>query len=187
MRFRPWLKAGVNADELTRIKTQVRAATIYARDDAGGLAQMYGQALTVGLTVQDVQDWPDVLQSVTADELGGPEAHMHYSGNVHFIAEDDAGNLHLANLAVFADDLVFKWSEINAQLLRIVHARFPDCRCPPVVTHRPFPGRCRPPTIVGVGTDQSPPMIQSRRLRQGITEGFDKTVIDIEQGAVLVE
>ncbi len=29
-------------------------------------------------------------QSVTADELGGPEAHMHYSGNVHFIAEDDA-------------------------------------------------------------------------------------------------
>ncbi len=64
-----FLKAGVNADELTRIKTQVRAATIYARDDAGGLAQMYGQALTVGLTVQDVQDWPDVLQSVTADEI----------------------------------------------------------------------------------------------------------------------
>lgn len=64
-----FLKAGVNADELARIKAQVRAATIYARDDAGGLAQMYGQALTVGLTIQDVQDWPDVLQSVTADEI----------------------------------------------------------------------------------------------------------------------
>lgn len=64
-----FLKTGVNADELARIKTQVRAATIYARDDAGGLAQMYGQALTVGLTVQDVQDWPEVLQSVTAEEI----------------------------------------------------------------------------------------------------------------------
>jgi methylmalonyl-CoA carboxyltransferase 12S subunit len=28
-------------------------------------------------------------QVVTAEELGGPEAHMHYSGVVHFIAEND--------------------------------------------------------------------------------------------------
>ncbi len=28
-------------------------------------------------------------ESVTAEELGGPEAHMHYSGVVHFIAEND--------------------------------------------------------------------------------------------------
>ncbi len=28
-------------------------------------------------------------ENVTADELGGAEAHMHYSGNIHFIAEDD--------------------------------------------------------------------------------------------------
>jgi len=34
-------------------------------------------------------------EEVTADQLGGPEAHMHYSGVVHFIAEDDrdAANL----------------------------------------------------------------------------------------------
>ncbi len=71
-----FLKTGVNADELARIKTQVRAATIYARDDAGGLARSYGQALTVGLTVQDVQDWPDVLQSVTADEIMAAAAEV---------------------------------------------------------------------------------------------------------------
>lgn len=64
-----FLKDGVNPDELARIKTQVRAATIYARDDAGGLAQMYGQALAVGLTVKDVQDWPDILQAVTPDDI----------------------------------------------------------------------------------------------------------------------
>ncbi len=28
-------------------------------------------------------------QTVSAEELGGPEAHMHYSGVVHFIAEND--------------------------------------------------------------------------------------------------
>jgi methylmalonyl-CoA carboxyltransferase large subunit len=28
-------------------------------------------------------------QTVTAEELGGAEAHMHYSGVVHFVAEDD--------------------------------------------------------------------------------------------------
>lgn len=28
-------------------------------------------------------------EEVTAEQLGGPEAHMHYSGVVHFVAEDD--------------------------------------------------------------------------------------------------
>lgn len=64
-----FLKTGVNAEDLARIKTQIRAATIYGRDDAGGLANLYGQALAIGLTVKDVQDWPDILQAVTADEI----------------------------------------------------------------------------------------------------------------------
>jgi zinc protease len=71
-----FLADGVNPEELTRIKTQVRASTIYARDDAGGLARMYGQALAVGLTVQDVQDWPDILQSVTADDIMAAAAEV---------------------------------------------------------------------------------------------------------------
>lgn len=28
-------------------------------------------------------------ETVTAEQLGGPEAHMHYSGVVHFVADDD--------------------------------------------------------------------------------------------------
>ena len=60
---------GVNAEDLNRIKAQVGGATIYARDNAGGLARSYGQALAVGLTVQDVQEWPDILQSITAEEI----------------------------------------------------------------------------------------------------------------------
>lgn len=64
-----FLETGVNAEDLARIKTQIRAATIYARDDAGGLANVYGEALAVGLTVKDVQDWPDVLQAVTEEDI----------------------------------------------------------------------------------------------------------------------
>lgn len=67
---------GVDPEELARIKTQVRASTIYARDNAGGLARMYGQALAVGLTVQDVQEWPEVLQSVTEDEIMAAAAEV---------------------------------------------------------------------------------------------------------------
>ncbi len=71
-----FLKDGVDPYELARIKTQVRAATIYGRDSAEGLAQVYGQALAVGLTVKDVQDWPDILQSVTEDEIMAAAAEV---------------------------------------------------------------------------------------------------------------
>ncbi len=33
------------------------------------LADRYGRALTSGLTVEDVQAWPDILQDVTPEEI----------------------------------------------------------------------------------------------------------------------
>lgn len=64
-----FLKDGVNPDDFARIKAQVRASEIYARDDAQALAREYGEALAVGLTVQDVQDWPAALQAVTPEDV----------------------------------------------------------------------------------------------------------------------
>ena len=64
-----FMKDGVNAADFARIKTQVGAAQIYARDNTQGLARDYGAALAVGLSVKDVQDWPDLLQSITAEEV----------------------------------------------------------------------------------------------------------------------
>ena len=60
---------GVNADDLARIKAQVRAEDIYNRDDTEGLARQYGQALTIGLTIADVQEWPGLLQAVTSEDI----------------------------------------------------------------------------------------------------------------------
>jgi zinc protease len=64
-----FLEDGVNPEQLERIKMQARASQIYTRDDVSALANRYGRALTQGLTVQDVQSWPEILQSVSADDI----------------------------------------------------------------------------------------------------------------------
>jgi zinc protease len=64
-----FLETGPDADDFARIKTQIRANQIYARDNVDGLARRYGEALAVGLTVQDVQDWPAVLDAVTPEQV----------------------------------------------------------------------------------------------------------------------
>ncbi|MBP0481574.1 insulinase family protein [Sagittula sp. M10.9X] len=60
---------GVDAAQLERIKFQVKASQIYAQDDVSQLARRYGDALTSGLTVEDVKAWPDVLQAVTGEDV----------------------------------------------------------------------------------------------------------------------
>ena len=64
-----FVETGPDPEQLDRLKMQLRAEEIYDRDDASGLARRYGAALTSGLTVEDVQAWPDLLQDVTAEEI----------------------------------------------------------------------------------------------------------------------
>ncbi len=60
---------GVDAAQFERIKTQIRADEIYAKDSVMGLARRYGAALTTGLTIRDVEDWPKVLDAVTVEDV----------------------------------------------------------------------------------------------------------------------
>jgi zinc protease len=64
-----FLEAPIDADRMTSIRTQLRASEIYALDNVAGIARRYGAALTQGLTIQDVQDWPEILQAVTAEDV----------------------------------------------------------------------------------------------------------------------
>lgn len=64
-----FIAKGPDADDFARIKRQISASEIYARDNVGGLAREYGEALTVGLTVDDVKNWPLVLNAVTPDQV----------------------------------------------------------------------------------------------------------------------
>ncbi|MEO0664660.1 MAG: pitrilysin family protein, partial [Pseudomonadota bacterium] len=64
-----FLERGVDEAQLERIKAQWRASEIYALDDVQGLARIYGSALTQGLTVEDVEAWPSIIQSITGEEI----------------------------------------------------------------------------------------------------------------------
>lgn len=68
-RLRSFVEEGVDPAQLERLKTQIRASLIYSEDNLGSLARRYGAALTSGLTVEDVQAWPDVLAAVTEDDI----------------------------------------------------------------------------------------------------------------------
>ena len=64
-----FMETGVNTEHLERIKMQMRASQIYARDSVESLANRYGRALSSGLTVADVQAWPDVLQEINEADV----------------------------------------------------------------------------------------------------------------------
>ena len=59
----------IDPERIERIRSQVRASEIYAKDNVSGLARRYGAGLTQGLTIEDIQAWPDVLQAVTEEDI----------------------------------------------------------------------------------------------------------------------
>jgi zinc protease len=64
-----FLETGVDEEQLERVKTQIRASIIYEQDDVAGIAREYGASLTSGLTIEDVQAWPDLLKAVTGEDI----------------------------------------------------------------------------------------------------------------------
>ncbi len=64
-----FMEEGVDMEAFERIKMQVRASEIYAKDNLQRLARRYGEGLTSGLTVEDIKAWPQVLQAVTPEDV----------------------------------------------------------------------------------------------------------------------
>ncbi|MDH3264132.1 MAG: insulinase family protein [Paracoccaceae bacterium] len=64
-----FLEEGIDDAQFERIRFQIHAAEIYAEDDIQGLARRYGEALTTGLTLADIEAWPAVLDAVTKEEV----------------------------------------------------------------------------------------------------------------------
>jgi zinc protease len=63
------IEKGVTAEELERCKNGLIASTVYAQDNQTTLARWFGAALATGLTVEQVQSWPDRVRQVTADSV----------------------------------------------------------------------------------------------------------------------
>jgi zinc protease len=59
------LAAPPETGEFERAKTRLVAAYVYAQDSQMAQAQDYGSSLAVGMTVADVEDWPNRIKAVT--------------------------------------------------------------------------------------------------------------------------
>ncbi|WP_343036071.1 pitrilysin family protein [Hongsoonwoonella zoysiae] len=60
---------GVDGEELERAKKSILSSTIYAQDSQSTMARIFGVALTTGGTVEEVQEWPALLASITAEDV----------------------------------------------------------------------------------------------------------------------
>jgi len=63
------LTQGVSASEIARAKKRMRAQAVYARDSLQGGARALGAALAIGMTVEDVEAWPDRIGTVTVEQV----------------------------------------------------------------------------------------------------------------------
>jgi len=64
-----FIEAGVDTEQLDRVRMQIRAEAIYQQDNTESRARTIGADLTVGLTIAESEAWIDVLQSVTPEEI----------------------------------------------------------------------------------------------------------------------
>jgi zinc protease len=55
--------------DIERAKTQLVADAVYRRDNQLDLATAYGEALAIGLTADDVHEWPGRIRAVTGDAV----------------------------------------------------------------------------------------------------------------------
>ncbi len=60
---------GVDEADFRRAKTRLIADAVYAQDNQATLARWYGAALAVGLTIEDVEQWPARIEAVTLEDV----------------------------------------------------------------------------------------------------------------------
>jgi len=63
------IKHGVSAAELETARKRYMKDFVFSQDSPAGLAQLYGAALTTGMTVADIQSWPERLKAVKPADI----------------------------------------------------------------------------------------------------------------------
>ncbi|MEM7213498.1 MAG: pitrilysin family protein [Pseudomonadota bacterium] len=83
VQFAELMETGPTQEELDRVKRVLRAAQIFALDSQSSQARLYGAALAMGYSVEDVQNWPDVVESVTIDDIkNAAQTHLKLNASV---------------------------------------------------------------------------------------------------------
>lgn len=70
------LDSGVTEEELRRAKAGMTAAAVFSRDSLATGARIFGAALAVGRTAEDVEAWPDRIAAVTAEDVLAAARHV---------------------------------------------------------------------------------------------------------------
>ena len=63
------LRDGVTQAEIDRAKVGMLANAVYGRDSLFNAARVFGTALTAGLTIAEIEAWPDLVQAVTVEQV----------------------------------------------------------------------------------------------------------------------
>jgi zinc protease len=72
-----YAKIPPHAGDMQRAKTQLVAGAVYQRDNQYEMASAYGQALAIGLTTDDVDQWPNRIKAVApADVLNAAKQDL---------------------------------------------------------------------------------------------------------------
>ncbi|KAA2235115.1 M16 family metallopeptidase [Salinarimonas soli] len=61
----------LSPEAIERAKNRLVAETVYASDSQSSLARIYGSALAIGETIEDVRRWPGEIESLTKADLAG--------------------------------------------------------------------------------------------------------------------
>ena len=64
-----FLKDGVSEEELKRSVSSMVAGSVYARDSLSAAPNIFGQALSTGRTIAEVESWPNQINMVTVEEV----------------------------------------------------------------------------------------------------------------------
>lgn len=67
--FAKVLNEGISADEVSRAISRLEAQLVYAKDSPNNAARAVGALLSVGVTLEDIEAWPDRINAVTADQV----------------------------------------------------------------------------------------------------------------------
>jgi len=63
------LNAGPSEEEIAAAKSRMQDAVVYALDNPKSVASIFGKALSTGLTVEDVENWPARVAEITRDDV----------------------------------------------------------------------------------------------------------------------
>lgn len=67
--FREVVGNGIDVDDVEKSKRRMIDRALFARDSVTGPAMVIGQALAIGATLDDVESWPQKIDSVTREDV----------------------------------------------------------------------------------------------------------------------